>query len=122
MLVETAIERPGISLAGSPAMDSSLGLWRRPSRFLAKLVLVGLLLTYLVGLVQDFQRIRRLEAEPTPPFKVITKYEAWQRIYPRPVQLLRRPVSEPVVVGTPGDPVLLGEVDLGEVDVAASLP
>ncbi len=117
MLVETAIERPEISLAGFPAAETAFGIRHRPGRILAKLVLVGLVLTYLVGWVQDFQRIRRLEAEPTPPSKVITKYEAWERIYPRTVQLLRRPVSEPVVVGTPGHPVLLGEVD-----GAASLP
>lgn len=58
----------------------------RAGRILGKLVLVGLLLTYLVGWVQDLQRVHQLEAEPTPPAKVITKYEAWQRIYQRPAR------------------------------------
>ncbi len=111
MLVETTIERPEISLAGPPPADTSLGTRPRPSRILAKLVLVGLVLTYLVAWVQDFQRIRRLKAEPTPPSKVITKYEAWERIYPRTMQLLGRPASEPMVLGTPGHPTHLGEAD-----------
>jgi hypothetical protein len=47
-------------------------------------MLTGLLLVYLVAWIQDLQRVRNLEAEPTPPSKVITKYEAWNRIYTRP--------------------------------------
>jgi len=56
----------------------------RPGWILGKLALIGLLLVYLAGWLQDFQRVRSLEAEPTPPSRVITKYEAWERIYPRP--------------------------------------
>ena len=63
----------------------------RPGRVLGKLALAGLLLVYLAGWLQDYQRILSLEAEPTPPSKVITKYEAWERIYPRPY----RPPSHP---------------------------
>lgn len=88
MVVETTItiEEAGASLAASSAADRPLGVWLRPAWALGKLILTGLLLTYLVGWVQDFQRIRRLEAEPTPPSKVITKYQAWERIYPRPAK------------------------------------
>ena len=84
MLIQTAIEGPEVSLAGSQPGDTSVATWHRPSRVLARLLLMGLLLAYLAGWVQDFQRIRQLRAEPSPPFKVITKYEAWQRIYSRP--------------------------------------
>ncbi|MCK7535625.1 MAG: hypothetical protein MZV63_33870 [Marinilabiliales bacterium] len=39
------------------------------------------LVAYLVGMVQDFQRIRDLRAEPSPLSKtIITKHEAWQRV------------------------------------------
>lgn len=80
------IEEAEVSLAASPAANRPLTLWQRPGWVLGKLLLTGLLLIYLVGWVQDFQRIRRLEAEPTPPSRVITKYEAWERIYPRQVR------------------------------------
>ena len=54
---------------------------------MTQLVLGGLLLTYLVGMVQDFQRVRDLRAEPSSLSKIIiTKHEAWQRIYPRPAR------------------------------------
>jgi hypothetical protein len=53
---------------------------------LGKLMLTGMLLVYFLGWIQDFQRLRHLEAEPTPPSKVITKYEAWNRVYLRPKQ------------------------------------
>jgi hypothetical protein len=49
-----------------------------------KLMLTWLLLVYLLGWVHEFKRIQGLEAEPTPPSKVISKHEAWNRIYPRP--------------------------------------
>jgi hypothetical protein len=54
---------------------------------LTQVVLAGLLLTYLFGMVQDIQRVRDLRAEPSAsPKIVITKNEAWQRIYSRPVR------------------------------------
>jgi len=54
---------------------------------LTQIVMAGLLVTYLVGIVQDFQRVRDLRAEPSPPSKIIiTKNEAWQRIYSHPVR------------------------------------
>ncbi len=86
MLIETTLEEREVSLAGSATANSSLTAWLRSSWLLGKLLLTGLLLTYLVGWVQDFQRIRRLEAEPTPPYKVISKNEAWRRIHPGPAR------------------------------------
>jgi len=80
---------------------------RRPLTFLlhagwilGKLTLAGLLLTYMAGWVQDLQRLTLLEAQPTPPSKVISKREAWQRVHKRSLQepfspLLRHPDSEP---------------------------
>jgi hypothetical protein len=50
--------------------------------------LAGFFATYVVGAVQDFQRVRELRAEPPPLAKiiVITKNEAWQRIHSRAAQ------------------------------------
>jgi len=86
MLVESTIETADVSLAAPPVAKSPLVAGLRSGWFLGKLVLTGLLITYLVGWVQDFQRVRRLEAEPTPPPKITTKQEAWQRIYNHPVR------------------------------------
>jgi hypothetical protein len=84
MLVETTICPTEVSL-GPPSVPISIRkLSFRPGWVLGKLALTGLLLVYLAGWLQDFQRVRSLEAEPTPPSKVITKYQAWERIYPRP--------------------------------------
>ena len=61
----------------------------QPQRWwdLTQVVLAGLMLAYLVGMVQDFQRVRDLRAEPSPLSKIIiTKNEAWQRIYSRSVR------------------------------------
>lgn len=47
-----------------------------------QVVLGGLLCAYLMGWIQDFQRIRDLRAEPVALSKiVITKKEAWDRIH-----------------------------------------
>ena len=94
MLIETTIAETNASLVSSTAPMSPLGVLFRAVRILGKLILAGLLVSYLAGWVQDFQRVRQLEAEPTPPFKVITKYEAWERIYRRPALLLRRPTPD----------------------------
>jgi hypothetical protein len=74
MRIETTTDQAEVSLV-APAGPKG------PGWVLGRLVLAGLLLTYLAGWVQDFQRVRRLEAEPTPPSKIITKHEAWQRIH-----------------------------------------
>lgn len=81
MPIETTIDQAEFSLAAPPAENSALAGWIRPGWILGKLVLTSLLLAYLIGWIHDFQRIQALEAEPTPPSKVITKNEAWQRIY-----------------------------------------
>jgi hypothetical protein len=48
----------------------------------AEIILTALLLTYLAGWIQDLERIHNLKADLSPPSKVvITKYEAWDRIY-----------------------------------------
>ena len=86
MLIETTLEEREVGLIGAAPATSALTVWLRSSWLLGKLLLTGLLLTYLVGWVQDFQRISRLEAEPSPPYKVISKNEAWRRIHPGPVR------------------------------------
>jgi hypothetical protein len=81
MPIDTTVEGIEFTLAPPPARNTFLMDWVRQGWFLARLAITGLLLWYLANCVHDFQRILRLEAEPTPPFKVITKHEAWQRIY-----------------------------------------
>jgi hypothetical protein len=69
--------------------DAPATLSVEPQRWwaLTQIVLAGLLVAYLVGMVQDFQRVRDLRAEPSPfPKTIITKNEAWQRIYSRSVR------------------------------------
>jgi hypothetical protein len=84
MLIENTITATGAGLSPVPARTRSRQARFRPGLVLGKLMLTGLLLVYLMAWIQDLQRLRHLEAEPTPPSKVITKYEAWNRIYPRP--------------------------------------
>lgn len=81
MLLETTLTEAQVGLADLPAARSPLLLPLRAGWILGKFVLAGLLLTYLVGWAQDLHRVRRLEAEPPPPLKVITKYQAWERIH-----------------------------------------
>lgn len=84
MLVENTISPAEVSL-GPPSVPTCIQkVSFHPGGVLSKLALIGLLLVYLAGWLQDFQRVRSLEAEPTPPSKVITKYQAWERIYPPP--------------------------------------
>lgn len=83
MLLENTISPAGVRL-GPPSVPTRIQKASfRPGWVLSRLVLTGLLLVYLAGWLQDLQRVRSLEAEPTPPSKVITKYQAWERIYPR---------------------------------------
>ncbi len=87
MLYETTITEAQIpGLPDFPAARNPLALPLRAAWALGKFVLAGLLLMYLVGWAQDFERVRRLEAEPAPPLKVITKYQAWERIYRAPTR------------------------------------
>ncbi len=72
------IDAPIGSLSVAPAT-----LAVQPQRWwaLTQLALAGLLVAYLVGMVQDFQRVRDLRAEPPRLSKIIiTKQEAWQRV------------------------------------------
>jgi hypothetical protein len=68
------------------ATQRPLTLLLQAGWILGKLTLAGLLLTYMAGWVHDLQRMTHLEAQPTPPFKVISKQEAWQRIYKHPAR------------------------------------
>ena len=64
--------------------DAPATLAVQPQRWwaLTQLALAGLLVAYLVGMVQDFQRVRDLRAEPLRFSKIIiTKQEAWQRVH-----------------------------------------
>lgn len=64
--------------------DAPATLAVQPQRWwaLTQLALAGLLVAYLVGMVQDFQRVRDLRAEPLRLSKIIiTKQEAWQRVH-----------------------------------------
>jgi hypothetical protein len=56
--------------------------WFRTGWTVSKILMAGLLMVYLVGWANDLQRLISLEAEPSPPSKVITKFQAWERIYP----------------------------------------
>jgi hypothetical protein len=52
---------------------------------LSQVILACLLAAYLVGWIQDFQRVSQLSAEALHPTKkvVISKWEAWDRVYRR---------------------------------------
>jgi hypothetical protein len=82
MPIEYTLPRIDTTLGRLP--DAPVTLAVQPQRWwdLTQVVLAGLLVSYLVGMVQDIQRVRDLRAEPLPLSKiVITKQEAWQRIH-----------------------------------------
>ncbi len=70
-----------------PSLDAPAHVAARPHTWwpLIQIALAALFATYVVEAVQDFQRIRELQAEPSRLGKivVITKNEAWQRIHSR---------------------------------------
>ncbi len=86
MYLEHSLNVFETTLAGLPYAPANLTV--QPSAWwaLGQIVLAGFLLVYLVDMVQDVQRVRDLRAEPSPLVKiiVISKNEAWQRIYARP--------------------------------------
>jgi len=87
MSIEVTLPRIETTFANPPKAPASLAVQPRTWWPLTQVVLAGLLLTYLFGMVQDIQRVRDLRAEPPASSKiVITKNEAWQRIYSRPVR------------------------------------
>ncbi len=82
MPIETTPRRTRINLANTGDRPVRTVTLTRHSWTLAQIILTGLLMTYLVGWVQDLERIHNLKADLSPPTKVIiTKYEAWDRIY-----------------------------------------
>ncbi len=87
MSIEYTLNQTETTLVKFPGAAAKLAQARR-WWFMVRIVLVGLLLMYLVGVIQDVQRVRDLRAEPSPLAKIIiiTKNEAWQRIYARPVR------------------------------------
>jgi hypothetical protein len=87
MSSEYALTQIETALAKLPDAPASLAVSPRVWWGMTQLVLGGLLITYFVGMVQDFQRVRDLRAEPSSLAKVIiTKHEAWQRIHHRAIR------------------------------------
>jgi len=84
MSIEYTLSQIETVLVKLPDTPDTLAVSPRAWWSLAQVVLAGLLLTYLIGVVQDFLRVRELQAEPSTLSKVIiTKNEAWNRVYPR---------------------------------------
>lgn len=81
---ETSMSLVQIASPDAPLSMDGLRLgwtaWLRTGWTVSKILLAGLLVTYFLAWGQDLQRLRSLEAEPSPPFKVITKYEVWERV------------------------------------------
>jgi hypothetical protein len=85
MSMEFTLARADSVFLSPPHHPTSVAMPPRAWRPLAQVALTGLVLAYIYWMVQDFQRVRNLQAEPsTSPKVVITKNEAWERIYPRP--------------------------------------
>ncbi len=87
MPFEKTLPRTDTVLAKLPDAPATLAV--EPQRWwdLTQIILAGLLFMYLVGVVQDFQRVRDLRAQPPTLSKIIiTKNEAWQRIYAGPAR------------------------------------
>ena len=85
MSIEHTLAGIETALVKLPDTPDILAFSPRTLWSLTQILLGGVLLVYLLGVVQDFQRVRDLRAEPSTLSKVIvTKNEAWQRIYVRP--------------------------------------
>ncbi len=89
MLIEMTMVEAQLRLPDLTPVHTPFPVLLRAWWDLGKLVLAGLLVMYAVGWVRDIERVGRLEADAPPPFKVITKYQAWDRIYRQPVPSLR---------------------------------
>ncbi len=85
MLIETTTAEVQIRPADLTTIRVPLNGLLRAWWDLGKVVLLGLLLVYVLGWVRDIERVSRLKAEAPPPFTVITKFQAWDRIYRQPV-------------------------------------
>ena len=89
MPLECTLPRIDRALVQAPDPPARLTVHaRRWWGVLTHLALASLLAAYVVGMVQDFQRVRDLRAEPSALSKIviITKNEAWNRIYARTAQ------------------------------------
>ena len=84
MSIEYTLVQFEIALANPANQPATMAVSTRTWWSLSQIALGCLLITYLVGCFQDFQRVRDLRAEPSlSPKVIITKREAWARIHPR---------------------------------------
>jgi hypothetical protein len=87
MSIEYTLAEFESSLARISVWPATVAVPSRAWWSMTQTVLGGLLLLYLAGLFQDFERVRDLRAEPVPTSMVIiTKNQAWERVHPRPVR------------------------------------
>jgi hypothetical protein len=87
MSIEYTLAQFESSLARISVRPATVAAPSRAWWSLTQTVLGGLLLLYLAGLIQDFERVRDLRAEPLPTSMVIiTKNQAWERVHPRPAR------------------------------------
>jgi hypothetical protein len=81
MSIEYTIAQFELSLARISVSPATVAGQSAPWWPLTQIVLGALLFLYVVGWIQDFERVRDLRAEPSPFQKVIiTKNQAWDRI------------------------------------------
>jgi len=110
MSIEYTLVQFEIALANPANQPATMAVSTRTWWSLARIAIGCLLLTYLVGCFQDFQRVRDLRAEPSLSSKVtITKREAWERVHPhhaRPAGMAAtvRPRRPEVVQPLPNPP------------------
>ena len=84
MSIEYTLVQFEIALANPANQPATMAVSTRTWWSFSQIAFGCLLLTYLVGCFQDFQRVRDLRAEPSLSSKVIiTKREAWERVHPR---------------------------------------
>jgi hypothetical protein len=84
MSIEYTLAQFELSLARISDPPATMAAQSHAWWSLTQIALGGLLFLYLVGWVQDFERVRDLRAEPSPFQKVIiTKNQAWERVRPR---------------------------------------
>ena len=84
MSIEYTLVQFEIALANPANQPATMAVSTRTWWSFFQIAFGCLLLTYLVGCFQDFQRVRDLRAEPSLSSKVvITKREAWERVHPR---------------------------------------
>jgi hypothetical protein len=120
MSIEQTLAQFEISLVNISDRPATVAVPSRIWWSLTKIALGGLLLTYLVGCFQDFERVRDLRVEPAPASKIIiTKREAWERVHPRRARprawaaaVQSRQREDPLPVGDPSDDARVAMMDL----------